>query len=327
MEYIGVHVDDAKFVAQTDELEKEFVEKFNGLLKTSGSGICDEFLKTRIIQTKDYVSFDQTAKIVNYCKEFQVTKPLKNFEMDIQEIMKDTRKFSDQKRYQSAIGGLLYIAGSYRPDILTAVGQLATFNNSPNESAWRAIVRLYGFLLETKDLKLVYNKMDSNDDKMKIEIYVDANFNDPHLKNKSRSGYLIFVNNCLVTWYSKKQSLLALSTEEAEVFAANEAAKSVAWLLNLLNELNIEYHMPIMHEDCNNAIIWINEKKNSMRTKHFHLRLQFIRDMVENNQLKVQYVNTNDNAADMMTKTVGKNKHALFSKQIGLRNINSEEVL
>jgi hypothetical protein len=61
-------------VAQTDELEKEFVEKFNGLLKTSASCICDELL---IIQTKDYVSFDQTAKIVHCCKEFQVTKPLK----------------------------------------------------------------------------------------------------------------------------------------------------------------------------------------------------------------------------------------------------------
>jgi hypothetical protein len=327
---VGVHVDDAKFVSQSDELENEFITKFNGLLKTSGSGVCEEFLKTRIIQTRDYVTFDQTAKIVNYCNEFQITKPLKNFDLDIQEIMKDTRRFPDQRRYQSAIGGLLYIASSYRPDILTAVGQLATFNNSPNESAWRAIVRLYGFLLETKDLKLVYEKMKTKDDKLKIEVYVDANFNDPHLKNKSRSGYLIFVNNCLVSWYSKKQSLLAMSTAEAEVFAANEAAKSVAWLLNLLTELNMDYVMPVMHEDCNNAIIWINEKKNSMRTKHFHLRLQFVREMVENNQLKVQYINTSVNAADLMTKIVGKNKHELFSKKIGLRNtqnIDSEEVL
>jgi hypothetical protein len=123
---------------------------------------------------------------------------------------------------------------------------------------------------------------------------------------------------------------LAMSTEEAKVFAANEAAKSVAWLLNLLTELNMDYVMPVMHEDCNNAIIWINEKKNSMRTKHFHLRLQFVREMVENNQLKVQYINTSVNAADLMTKIVGKNKHELFSKKIGLRNtqnIDSEEVL
>jgi hypothetical protein len=323
---VGVHVDDAKFVSQTEEMENEFVSNFNLLLKTSGSGICDEFLKTRIVQTKDFVSFDQTTKIINYCEQFQVTKPYKSFEMNIEEIMKDNRKFNDHKKYLSAIGGLLYLAGSYRPDISTAVGQLASFNQNPNESAWRAVIRLYGFLLETKDLKLCYDKK-SFSEKFKIDVYVDASFNDPHLKNRSRSGYLILVNGCLISWYSKKQSLLAVSTEEAEVYAANEAAKSVSWLLNFMNELNLQYEVPVMHEDCNNAILWINEKRSTMRSKHFNLRLHFIRDLVEDNMLKVQYISTDQNAADMMTKVLGKNKHELFSRNIGLRNINLEEVL
>jgi hypothetical protein len=324
---VGVHVDDAKFVAQTDELESEFIEKFNILLKTSGSGLCDEFLKTKIVQAKDYVSFDQTAKIIDYCKEFQVTKPLHKFEMDINEIMKDERKFEDQKKYQSAIGGLVYLANSYRPDISTAVGQLSSFNANPKECAWRAVIRLYGYLLGTKDLKLVYERPKDTDAKFKIEVYADSNYNDAHLESKSRSGYLIFVDNCLVSWYSKKQSLTAMSTEEAEIFAANEAAKSIAWLLNFMNELNLKYEMPIMHEDCNNAILWINEKRSTMRTRHFHLRLHFIREMVEDNMLKVQYINTSENVADMMTKVIGNNKLLQFAKKIGLENINSEEVL
>jgi hypothetical protein len=119
---------------------------------------------------------------------------------------------------------------------------------------------------------------------------VDANFNDPHLKNRSRSGYLLFVNNCLLSWYSKKQSLLASSTEEAEVYAANEAAKSINWLMNLLNELNLKYEIPIMHEDNNNAIAWIVDKKSTMRTRHFQLRLQFVREIVEDHLLKVMII-------------------------------------
>jgi hypothetical protein len=118
-----------------------------------------------------------------------------------------------------------------------------------------------------------------------------------------------------------------MSTEEAEVYAANEGAKSIAWLLNFLNELKFEYEIPTMYEDCNNAILWINEKKSTMRTRHFHLRLQFVREMVEDNMLKVQYVNTEENIADMMTKVVGKNKRTLFSNKLGLKYINSEEVL
>jgi hypothetical protein len=69
---VGVHVDDAKFIAETDELENDFIANFNAKLKTSGSGKCEEFLKTRIVQEKDFVSFDQTTKILNYCKEFQI---------------------------------------------------------------------------------------------------------------------------------------------------------------------------------------------------------------------------------------------------------------
>ena len=96
---------------------------------------------------------------------------------------------------------------------------------------------------------MVYRKMKNNQDKFKIEIFVDANFNDPHLKNRSRSGYLLFVNDCLLSWYSKKQSILALSTEEAEVYAANEATKSVVWLINFLSELDFEYEIPIIQKE------------------------------------------------------------------------------
>jgi hypothetical protein len=322
---VGIHVDDAKFVAQNDRVEKEFVEKFNSRLKISDSGICEEFLKTRIVQQNDIITFDQTVKIEKYCKEFQVTKPLKHFEMDVKEIMKDERSFNDKTKYQSAIGGLIYIASSYRPDISTAVSQLATFNANPKESAWRAVIRLYGFLLYTKDKKLVYKKMKDTKCKFKIEIYVDANFNDPHLKNRSRSGYLIFVNDCLLSWYCKKQSILAQSTEEAEVYAANEATKSIMWLINFLNELNFEYDVPTMYEDCQNAILWIVDKKSTMRTRHFELRLQYVREIVGENLLKVKYINTDENPADMMTKVLGKNKYKKFSEKMGL--FNSEEVL
>jgi hypothetical protein len=108
------------------------------------------------------------------------------------------------------------------------------------------------------------------------------------------------------------------------VYAANEAAKSINWLMNLLNELNLKYEIPIMHEDNNNAIAWIVDKKSTMRTRHFQLRLQFVREIVEDHLLKVKYVNTNDNPADMMTKVVGRNKYKKFTEIMGL--LDSEEV-
>ena len=178
-----------------------------------------------------------------------------------------------------------------------------------------------------KSLEMIYRKQSNADQKLKIEIYVDANFNDPHLKSKSRSGYVLFVDGCLIVWFSKKQSLLAISTEEAEVFSANEGAKSILWLIKFLNELDIAYDIPMMYEDCSNAILWIKERKTTMRTRHFDLRLEFVREMIDDNMMKIEYVNTEKNPADMLTKVLGKNKHEKFVRMIGLGNIESEGVL
>jgi hypothetical protein len=66
-----------------------------------------------------------------------------------------------------------------------------------------------------------------------------------------------------------------MSTEEAEVFSGNEGGRSILWLTNLLNELNMKYQKPVMYEDCNNAIIWNNERKTTMRTRHL-FSFQFV---------------------------------------------------
>jgi hypothetical protein len=89
----------------------------------------------------------------------------------------------------------------------------------------------------------------------------------------------------------------------------------------------MKYDMPKMYEDNSNAILWIKERKTTMRTRHFDLRLEFIREMMDDNLFEIEYVNTDRNPADIMTKVLGKNKHEKFVKMIGLESIDSEEVL
>ena len=68
----------------------------------------------------------------------------------------------------------------------------------------------------------------------------------------------------------------------------------------------------MMYEDCSNAILWIKERKTTMRTRHFDLRLEFVREMIDDNMMKIEYVNTEKNPADMLSKVLGKNKHEKF---------------
>lgn len=142
---------------------------------------------------------------------------------------------------------------------------------NPTESASRGIVNIFAYLLNNVDnLNLVYKSPES--EKMKIDLYVDASYNNPDENNKSRSGYALMVDDCLVAWYSKKQILTAQSTEEAEVIAANEGTKTLLWIIQLLDDLNFEYEKPKLYEDNHNAKLWIENRKLSMRTRHFDVK-------------------------------------------------------
>lgn len=323
---VSVHVDDGKFVGTSDAIEKRFVQQFNSVMKATGGTVCEEFLKVRIEQSGSRTLFDQTFKIKHYCERFNVSKPHKTFQMDIVEIKKDDRKFENIRLFQEGIGCLIYLSRTYRFDICTAVGQLATLSKCPTQSAWRALIRLFGYLLYTKDKKLVYEvpkNLRGRDKNFKIDIFVDASHKSPQEDLKSRAGYMLFVDGCLIDWYSKRLSLTAQSTEEAEVYAANEGAKTVLWIENLMKEIGFAFDLPILHEDCNSAIAWINSKKTGMASRHFSLRLSLLREASDDNLLKVEFVSTTDNVADLMTKVLDSSKRQKFCDVSGLLDVDS----
>ena len=200
------------------------------------------------------------------------------------------------KRYQSLVGALLYCAGNTRPDVSYSVGMLCRVMSRPTPDMYDEALRVLSYLYRTRELGLRYAKSDKP-----LAGQSDSDWAVRH----STSGWQFTYSQAVVSWGSKKQASVALSSCEAEIMAASEAAKEAVYLSRFLAELGLGVDAPVEMGMDNQAAIAIsyNPELHS-RTKHIDRRHFFVRECVENMQIRVPYVNTVDNLADFFTKAL-----------------------
>jgi hypothetical protein len=152
--------------------------------------------------------------------------------------------------------------------------------------------------------------------------YTDSDFAGSKLERKSTSGYLSFVGGNLVTWRSKKQKVVSLSSAEAEYRALHHATTELTWLNILLTELGFGSEKPMTLFCDNTAAIEIaNNPVQHDRTKHVELDRNYIKDNLDTGKIKVPYIKSADQLADMMTHAVHSSPfHSVLSK-LGMSDI------
>lgn len=126
---------------------------------------------------------------------------------------------------------------------------------------------------------------------------------------KSTSGYLITFAGGAVTWQSRLQKCVALSTTEAEFIAITEACKELLWLKKFLQELGLKQERYVLHCDSQSAIHLSKNSSFHSRSKHIDVRYHWIRDVLNDKLLQLEKVHTDDNTSDMLTKALTKDKH------------------
>lgn len=218
--------------------------------------------------------------------------------------------------YSSAVGSLMYAMVCTRPDIAHAVGVVSRYLSNPGRKHWEAVKWILRYLKGTSKLCLCYGGA-----KPILEGYTDADMAGDLDSRKSTSSYIFTLAGGAVSWQSKLRKCVALSTTEAEYIAAVEAGKELMWLKRFLQELGFRQEEYTIHCDSQSAL---DLSKNSMyhsRTKHIDVRYHWLREAVEQQDLKLSKIDTNDNPADMLTKVVPYEKHKLCSDIVGLRSI------
>ncbi|GKA81874.1 ribonuclease H-like domain, reverse transcriptase, RNA-dependent DNA polymerase, partial [Tanacetum coccineum] len=203
----------------------------------------------------------------------------------------------DVHLYRSMIGCLMYLTAS-RPDIMFAVCLCARFQVTPKVSHLHAVKRIFRYLKHQPKLGLWYPK----DSPFHLEAFSDSDYAGDNHDRRSTSGGCQYLGRRLVSWQCKKQTIVAISSTEAEYVAAASCCAQVLWMQNQLLDYGFNFMNTEIHIDNESTICIVKNPVFHSKTKHIQIRHHFIRDCYEQRLINVVKVHTDDNVADLLTK-------------------------
>jgi hypothetical protein len=235
----------------------------------------------------------------------------------------ESPKLPDNEQYRRLIGSLLYLSVNTRPDIAAATSILSRKVSCPTETDWVEAKRVLRYLKQTIGFKLRMG----NNCLGELVGYVDADWGGDKVDGRSTSGVLFLYNGAAISWMSRKQSCVSLSSTEAEYIALSEALKELSWLQSLFDDLRMPLKGPtVIFEDNQGCIKLARSERASRNTKHINTRYNFVRDFVESGAIGLRYCPTDSDTADLFTKPLHGPKIQRFSKMLGLdHSFASEE--
>jgi hypothetical protein len=244
-------------------------------------------------------------------------------EMSPQE--QEEREIMSNVPYREAVGSIMYAAITVRPDIAFIAGQLAKFCENPGPTHWKAAKRVLKYLAGTRNHGLCFNgrHIDNN----LLTGYSDADYAGDSDTRRSTSGFVFVLNGAAVTWSSRRQPIVALSTMESEYIAASDASREVIWLRRLLSELGEEQTNPTrLLCDNESAISLTRNPESHKRSKHIDVRYHFIREQIFKKTIEISYVNTREQLADAFTKAIDEISQSKIMAGLGIVEVPEEDV-
>ena len=269
-------------------------DRVNGVIKISQEGYINQLLQKYSISTTSQVPI----------------LPV-NFSMDpngtVGEVVDETLK----KKYQGQIGSLWWLTGISRPDIYYAVHQCSKIQNKPNVVLENCLVKILEYLSYTKHIGVVYKR---NPQAPLLSGYVDAAFASED-QTLSRTGYFYLFKGNLVSWNSENPTRIMTSSTEAECRGLVQISKENLWHRQFQEELKL-YPLngpTIVYEDNQSSITMSNDPGvPHKRSKHFGIEFGYFKQSVQLKEIQVEYISTEDQPADMLTKSLQAAKFEKF---------------
>jgi hypothetical protein len=317
--YLLIYVDDiliaGKDVAAVASVKDALLTRFEG----RDLGAITSFLGINITRDRQdkTIKIDQSGMVASIIQQFgmeeaktkstPLSPAIKLSKHEGEELNKETYP------YGTLVGKLMFLAVATRPDIAFSVGTLARFLSSPNLTHWQAAKSVVRYLASTIDRGITFSGSG-----LTFTGYCDADYAGDADTRKSTTGYVFTFNGGAISWNSKRQPTVAVSTTEAEYMSAASAVKEGLWLRKLFVSLDI--NLPTVDIMCDNqsAIKLLKNPLFSARSKHIDVAHHFARERVQSREVTFHYVSTTDMAADIFTKVLPVSKHEACCKMIGM---------
>jgi hypothetical protein len=320
---VPLYVDDGT-PAYHKEDEAEWLrmkEKIFGTFKAKDLGPLQWVLNMKVTRDRDNrtITLSQQQYTKDVLARFGMTdaKPdiLPHLSIPIQMKASETDEGvplspKDHEIYRAIIGSLLYLANLTRIDICYQVNRLSQFCHAPRVHHMTAAKRVLRYLAGTYNLALIFRGTSKTS--IDIQAFSDADWATDHVSRKSISGGVVKCAGNLIHWFSKKQPLTAQSTMEAELIAMNEVTKDVLWFKDWLEEIYTSKTKIIIKCDNTAAIMSSKDDKNHQRTRHIDIRYHMVKDQIHNGILQIEYVSTQDQLADILTKPLPRQSFERF---------------
>jgi hypothetical protein len=321
-----LYVDDMLIVgmnsSRIDRLKKQLSQSF----AMKDLGPAKQILGVRIQRSRKdkklFISQEQYIEKVlerfNMNNAKVVSSPLAtHFKLSTKQSPSTDEEKEDMERipYASAVGSLMYAMVCTRPDIAHAVGVVSRFLSDPGREHWNAVKWIMRYLRGTSKLCLSFGS-----GKPMLVGYTDSDMAGDVDTRKSTSGYLITFSGGAVSWQSRLQKCIALSTTEAELIAATEACKELLWMKKFLQELGFKQQQYVLFCDNQSTIHLAKNSSFHSRSKHIDVRYHWIRDTLNDKLLTLEKIHTDDNGSDMLTKALTREKLETCRSIAGMAN-------
>eukprot|EP00253_Pinus_taeda_P004113 PITA_04113 len=276
---ILVYLDDLIFASNNDEMSHEFSQNMSKQFEMSMIGELSYFLGLQVFQTMAGMFISQAKYLKNMLKRYGMEDcALKSTPMTTNcKLSKDDDSPPvDATHYRSTIGALLYLI-AMRPNIMQAIGMVGRFQSAPKQSHLTTVKRIRKYLKRTLDFGLWYPKSST----LTVTAYTNADWAGSVDDRKITSGNAFFLGDYLVSWLSKKQTFISLSTAEAEYIDVTDCCTQILWMKEALKDVNIGTNKPItIYCDNTSAINLSRNPVMHSKTKHIPIKYHFVREQV-----------------------------------------------
>ena len=318
-----MYVDD--IVITGDDLEeiRRLKQTLSSEFEVKDLGSLRYFLGMEVARSEKGISVSQRKYTLDLLKETGMLgcKPVDTpMDANVKLLARTNEAATDKERFQQLVGKLIYLTHT-RPDIGFAVSMVSRFMSNPSETHMDAVMRILQYLKSAPGTGLSFKKRRSRG----VEVFTDADWAGYVPDRRSTSGMCTYVWGNLVTWRSKKQSVVSRSSAEAELRSLASGVCEGIWLKRVLDDLKIIIEGPIKLFCDNQAALSI--AKNPVhhdRTKHIEIDRYFISEKIEEKIIDMEYIPSGHQLADILTKALPRATFSELCSKLDLLNIYSQ---
>ena len=311
---IALYVDDLIIAGSNDHVIGEVKNTLRKKYKMKDLGLLNWVLGMEVIHDipNKTITLNQTTYIKQLLDKFDMTKcHVARTPMDSRSPLSKSmcpttegeKLYMASIPYREAVGSLLWLGNGTRPDIAYAVNQVARYMDNPGPQHWEAILRIIQYLKGSLDKGIVFTSNVTAKDtsgyfsypKADANIFVDADHAGHKDDRRSVTGYVFMLAGGPISWQSRSQTTVALSSMEAEYMAACAATQESLWLAMLMEQMGIEISRPIILKEDNKACIDFSKNPGDhKRSKHIDCRYHFVRERVAAGDISLEWISTTE---------------------------------